>query len=127
VETMNRGLRRPSTAAVTRALLLLVSYLPALHSRPTFGNSPLLHVFDNDDDDDGGFPAEDPSSPAFWWKLGISVILVLLGGLFAGASSRLAGCVLIARTDIGASQSGRDHSKLAPVFTYIIQPAATIL
>jgi len=38
-------------------------------------------------DDDGGFPIEDPSSPAFWWKLGISIILVLLGGVFAGKSA----------------------------------------
>ena len=79
--TMNRGTYRPSTVAVARSLLLLVSYIPALHSRPTGGNL-LLHA--SDDDDDGGFPAEPIDSPEFWWKLGISVILVLLGGVFAG-------------------------------------------
>jgi hypothetical protein len=79
---MNRGLNRPSTIALARSLLLLVSYIPALHSRPTIGNS-LLHAFD-DDGDDGGFPAEPIDSPEFWWKLGVSVVLVLLGGVFAG-------------------------------------------
>jgi hypothetical protein len=66
---------------VAQSLLFLVSYIPALHSRPTSGNSLLLAF---DDDDDGGFPAEPIDSPAFWWKLGVSVILVLLGGVFAG-------------------------------------------
>jgi metal transporter CNNM len=27
---------------------------------------------------------EQPGSTAFWWKLGFSVVLVLLGGVFAG-------------------------------------------
>jgi len=76
---MTRRIIRPSTAAVTRALLLFISSLPVLHSRPTQGD--FLHSLD---DDDGGFPAEPIDSPAFWWKLAISVVLVLLGGVFAG-------------------------------------------
>jgi hypothetical protein len=70
-------LRRPSTFAVAKSLIVLISYLPALHSRPTNGFQSFTH-------DDDGFPAEDPSSPAFWWKLGISVALVLIGGVFSG-------------------------------------------
>jgi hypothetical protein len=67
---------RPSTIALTKALILLISYIPALHSRPT---NDLFSMKSAD-----GFPEEDPSSPAFWWKLGISVVLVLVGGVFSG-------------------------------------------
>jgi hypothetical protein len=63
--------------SLAKTLFILISYIPALQSRPTRGAIRLL-------DDDGGFPEEDPSSPAFWWKLGISLVLVLLGGVFAG-------------------------------------------
>jgi hypothetical protein len=103
---MNRALNRPSTMAVARSLLLLVSYLPALHSRPTTDNS-FLHAFD--DDDDGGFPAEPIDSPEFWWKLGVSVILVLLGGVFAGAFPKYRAFQvrgLMIRTDVGVVKSG---------------------
>jgi metal transporter CNNM len=65
---------RPTTLTLTKSLLLVISYIPALHSRPT-KFYPLKH-------DD--FPEEDPASGAFWWKLGVSLILVLLGGVFAG-------------------------------------------
>jgi metal transporter CNNM len=72
-------LQRPSTFAITKSLLLLISYIPSLHSRPV-GAPRGLELFKKDD----GFPEEDPSSGAFWWKLGISLVLVLLGGVFAG-------------------------------------------
>lgn len=68
---------RTSTYAIAKSLIILISYIPALHSRPTRGIQLAM-------DDDGGFPSEDPSSPVFWWKLGISVVLVLLGGVFSG-------------------------------------------
>jgi metal transporter CNNM len=29
-------------------------------------------------------PEDPPDSPRFWWKLGLSVALVLAGGVFAG-------------------------------------------
>jgi len=101
---MTRGIIRPSTAAVTRALLLLVSCLPALHSRPTHGNS--LQAVDRDDD--GGFPAEPIDSPAFWWKLAVSVVLVLLGGVFAGPYLLLDGgwVLTVYRPDAGPLESG---------------------
>lgn len=31
-------------------------------------------------------PEDPPDSPVFWWKLGLSVCLVLLGGVFAGSA-----------------------------------------
>ena len=90
-------LQRPSTFAVTKSLIVLISYLPALHSRPTNG----FHSLKRDDD---GFPAEDPGSPAFWWKLGISVALVLIGGVFSGSSPAIMTCLF--RIDIGIIESG---------------------
>lgn len=93
-------LRRTSTFAVTKLLIVLISYLPALHSRPTNG----FHSFTHYDDDDGGFPAEDPTSPVFWWKLGISLILVLLGGVFAGTSPTIMSFLF--RIDVGIVESG---------------------
>lgn len=73
-------LQRPSTFAITKSLLLLISYIPSLHSRPLSGSG--IELFKKGDGD--GFPEEDPSSAAFWWKLGVSLTLVLLGGVFAG-------------------------------------------
>ena len=67
---------RPSTIALTKALILLISYIPTFHSRPTNDFLSLKNI--------DGFPEEDPSSPVFWWKLGISVVLVLVGGVFSG-------------------------------------------
>lgn len=29
-------------------------------------------------------PEDPPDSPKFWWKLGLSAVLVLAGGVFAG-------------------------------------------
>jgi hypothetical protein len=68
--------QRTSTKSIAKILLILISHIPALQSRPTKGLESLGHH--------DGFPEEDPGSPAFWWKLGISLVLVLLGGVFAG-------------------------------------------
>ena len=67
------------TFSVAKILVVLISYLPALQSWPTDGTGRLVMLADED-----GFPEEDPGSPAFWGKLGISVMLVLLGGVFSG-------------------------------------------
>ena len=72
-------LRRPSTFALTKSLLLLISHIPSLHSRPLGGG---IELFKRDD----GFPEEDPATAAFWWKFGVGLVLVLLGGVFAGIS-----------------------------------------
>jgi hypothetical protein len=67
--------RRSPSSAVVKTLLVLTSQLPALHSRSLVGLPGHIH----------DFPEEDPGSPVFWWKLAISLVLVLLGGVFAGA------------------------------------------
>ena len=74
--------QRSLTFSLAKLLIVLISYIPALQSRPTDGIGVLVTTADDD-----GFPVEDPGSPAFWWKLGISVALVLLGGVFSGMNS----------------------------------------
>ena len=29
-------------------------------------------------------PSDEPGSPEFWWKIGLSALLVIAGGVFAG-------------------------------------------
>jgi hypothetical protein len=41
--------------------------------------------------DTGTEPEEPIGSSAFWWRMGISVLLVLLGGVFAGLTLGLMG------------------------------------
>ena len=43
------------------------------------------------DDKGGGFPADSPTHESFWVKLAVSVVLVLLGGVFAGLTLGLMG------------------------------------
>ena len=75
--------RRPSTRSVYGALFLLFSHLPRLHSLPTTAVQQLLKR------DEGDFPEEPIDSPVFWSQLGISLILVALGGIFAGLTLAL--------------------------------------
>ena len=91
-------LQRPSTFAVTKSLIVLISYLPVLHSRPTNGFQGFKRYVDD------GFLALDPDSPEFWWNLGISVALVLVGGVFSGTSPVMTICLF--RVDIGIVESG---------------------
>jgi len=96
------------TFSLAKVLVVLISYLPALQSRPTDGIGLLVNVAD----DDGGFPEEDPRTPAFWWKLGISLVLVLLGGVFAGLEPILMRALFADfRFDVGVVESGRDYCK----------------
>jgi hypothetical protein len=72
-------LQRPSQLSLTKSILVLISYIPLFHSLP-------VQLAKRDVD---GFPEEDPASAAFWWKLGVSLILVILGGVFAGMPDSL--------------------------------------
>jgi len=71
-----------STRSVYSALFILLSHLPRLYSFPTTAVKFLKR-------DEGDFPEEDPGTPAFWWKLGTSLVLVALGGIFAGLTLAL--------------------------------------
>jgi hypothetical protein len=37
-------------------------------------------------------PSEKPGSPEFWWKIGLSALLVVAGGVFAGYVTHLLNC-----------------------------------
>ena len=50
---------------------------------------PALYPFSQNNDPRVLLPSatndgEDFGSPEFWWKIGLSVVLVLLGGVFSG-------------------------------------------
>ncbi|KAK9457778.1 hypothetical protein V1511DRAFT_490815 [Dipodascopsis uninucleata] len=66
--------------SIAKSCLLLSSFLPGLHSHPIE-----KHFFRRDDDDDTVDGAE------YWVFLSISVVLVLLGGVFAGLTLGLMG------------------------------------
>ena len=58
--------------------MAILNALPALSYPFSQNNDPrvLLPSATNDGEDFG--------SPEFWWKIGLSVVLVLLGGVFSG-------------------------------------------
>jgi len=39
-------------------------------------------------------PREGPGSPEFWWKIGLSALLVVAGGVFAGYVTHLTNCYM---------------------------------
>ncbi len=82
--------RRPVASAFPTLLSLskVLHIIPSLTSRPTrqhlkrgaewsAGVSTILVDVPIE-------PEDPPDSPIFWWKLGLSVCLVLAGGVFAG-------------------------------------------
>ncbi|WWD19045.1 hypothetical protein CI109_103503 [Kwoniella shandongensis] len=75
-------IRRSASSSVP--LLLSITKLAKLVPRSssewtTLAKSPVLD------------PEDPPDSPVFWWKLGLSVVLVLAGGVFAGLTLALMG------------------------------------
>lgn len=70
------------SSSMTKLVLLLISTLSSLSSHPL---GQALHILKHDD------PDEPPGSSRFWWKLGISVLLILGGGVFAGLTIGLMG------------------------------------
>lgn len=65
---------RSPLAGLTRVALLLTTSLPRLHSHPLYRREK-----------------SDPESSGFWINVGIALLLVLLGGIFAGLTLGLMG------------------------------------
>ncbi|GAA5844786.1 hypothetical protein JCM9279_002920 [Rhodotorula babjevae] len=64
----------------------------------------------------GGEPPEtEPGSNEFWWKLGLSVILVLLGGVFAGLTLGLMGLDLVNLQVLATSGEDKERRDAAKV------------
>ncbi|KAF3905226.1 hypothetical protein ABW21_db0202185 [Orbilia brochopaga] len=78
--------------SLVRLALLLSAQIPTLASYPLSGRSrrDILDVWD-DHGHDGHGPEGDTEEPRFWVYLGVSVFLVLLGGVFAGLTLGLMG------------------------------------
>ncbi|KAK8854807.1 hypothetical protein IAR55_003546 [Kwoniella newhampshirensis] len=73
--------RRTASSSVPLLLSLtqLTKLVPRSSSEWTILTKPVIE------------PEDPPDSPVFWWKLGLSVVLVLAGGIFAGLTLALMG------------------------------------
>lgn len=76
---------RPITLGLAKLLFLIVAQLPAF----TVAAPTALHGIWAKHDEEG----KDPDDPALWLYLGISMVLVLGGGAFAGLTIALMGQV----------------------------------
>lgn len=76
---------RPATLGIAKLLFLLLAQLPALTAASPIALSGILAR----QADEG----KDPEDPELWLYLGISIILVLSGGAFAGLTIALMGQV----------------------------------
>ncbi|KAF3111419.1 hypothetical protein TWF569_002986 [Orbilia oligospora] len=86
--------RRSNLAnSIVRLILLLSAQIPTLASYPLSGRSKRdsLNVWGGHSSHDDNDVEGDPDEPRFWVYLGISVFLVVLGGVFAGLTLGLMG------------------------------------
>lgn len=93
----SRGL----SAAFVKLALLLISSITSLHSHPLHASRALAPMDDA--------PEEEPGSPAFWWKTGVSIALILGGGVFAGLTIGLMGQDVINLQVL--VESGEEHER----------------
>ncbi|KAF3903246.1 hypothetical protein ABW20_dc0105720 [Dactylellina cionopaga] len=80
-------------SSIVRAILLISAQIPTLASYPLSGRSKRdgLNVWGGHDNHDDNDVEGDPDEPQFWVYLGVSVFLVVLGGVFAGLTLGLMG------------------------------------
>ncbi|GAA5992374.1 hypothetical protein JCM10908_000452 [Rhodotorula pacifica] len=112
--------RTPRTASLLQ-LAVLVPRLMRTYAAPTaaillstttsnaFGDEGRLATRGHSD------PDVPPGSTAFWWKLGLSAVLVLLGGVFAGLTLGLMGLDLVnlqVLSTSGDEQERKDATKV---------------
>ncbi|EPS41119.1 hypothetical protein H072_4987 [Dactylellina haptotyla CBS 200.50] len=78
--------------SIIRGILLLSSQIPTLASYPLTGKSrrDVISGWEHGSHDDND-PEGDTDDPQFWVYLGVSVFLVVLGGVFAGLTLGLMG------------------------------------
>lgn len=97
-------MRNTLSSSIVKLTLILLSTLSSISSHPI---SKLIHLFDDN------APEEEPGSTKFWWKLGLSVALILGGGVFAGLTIGLMGQDLINLQVLAESGEGKErkHAK----------------
>ncbi|CCG81766.1 Uncharacterized protein C4B3.03c [Taphrina deformans PYCC 5710] len=94
------------SASIAKLAILLISTLSSLSSQPL--GRLLLSVEDD-------APEEEPGSTKFWWKLGVSVLLILGGGVFAGLTIGLMGQDIINLQVLAESGEGKERKHAAKV------------
>ncbi|KAF3933738.1 hypothetical protein ABW19_dt0205634 [Dactylella cylindrospora] len=102
--------RKQILSSIVRLCLLLSSQIPTLASYPLSGKSKRdsINVWEHPSHDDNDVEG-DPDEPRFWVYLGVSVFLVVLGGVFAGLTLGLMGQDEIYLQVI--AQSGEDREQ----------------
>ncbi|KAG0654293.1 hypothetical protein C6P46_001813 [Rhodotorula mucilaginosa] len=117
---MPRQAWRTPRAASLLQLAVLVPRLVRTYAAPTAAAATVL-ITSNGFGDEGtaiaghSDPETPPGSSAFWWKLGLSGMLVLLGGVFAGLTLGLMGLDLVnlqVLSTSGDEQERKDATKV---------------
>ncbi|BGP56244.1 cell agglutination protein Mam3 [Rhodotorula sphaerocarpa] len=109
--------RVPRTAGVLQLAVLLPRLLRT-YAAPTAAAAVMIGTNSFGDGNaamQGNEPETPPGSTAFWWKLGLSAGLVLLGGVFAGLTLGLMGLDLVnlqVLSTSGDEQEQKDASKV---------------
>ncbi|POY71912.1 hypothetical protein BMF94_5069 [Rhodotorula taiwanensis] len=106
--------RAPRSASLLQ-LAVVVPRLLRTYAAPTAA----AVLFGLNDDSTGILKHDEPDTPpgssAFWWKLGLSAVLVLLGGVFAGLTLGLMGLDLVnlqVLSTSGDEQEQKDATKV---------------
>lgn len=83
--SISNGLARYSALSITKLVVLGVANLPLLRAAPAY-LSPYIKTTTEE-------PPLTPNGPALWIYLSVAIVLVLLGGAFAGLTIALMGQV----------------------------------
>ncbi|GAA5851502.1 hypothetical protein JCM8547_001113 [Rhodosporidiobolus lusitaniae] len=102
---MSTALRLPRRTTSLVQLLLLIPRAMRVCAAPT-----AIAVLGHKNE-----PETEPGSEAFWWKLGLSVVLVLLGGVFAGLTLGLMGLDLLNLQVMSTSGEEKERKDAAKV------------
>lgn len=108
------GLATPAALSIVKLLGLPLIQLPLSYAAPLLSRSAVI-AFEDDE------APKSPSDPNLWVYLGIAVVLVLLGGVFAGLTIALMGQDEIYLQVIATSGEGSEKKAAARVLRLLKQ------
>ncbi|GAA94899.1 hypothetical protein E5Q_01554 [Mixia osmundae IAM 14324] len=109
---------RSTQLALGKLLVLLTTAVPHVLAVPLSsyrGNVMLDILAHTSKKDDPDAPDVTPGSPEFWMKLGLIVVLVLLGGIFAGLTLGLMGLDMVNLQVMSTSGSEQERDQATKV------------